>query len=292
MKNKLLSLTVSGACLAIALGTSWAGRRAARETAVSGAALVARSAAIDREVQEAKRRIAAAEQDGATVQRELADLQSRQDTAKLVSQRLKFSAILTSNPKVFRLWLNAFRADVAAQFRLFYRDLGLSPLQVEKFEAILTEHVEREIELKGSALALGLEASDPDIAALQQTEDARLQSEQTALLGDAAYKQLQQFNRQQPVRPIVDTVAFAVALTSTPLSGAQAGELTQILANAQRQYQNGGVAVPDATKIDWSTALAQAQLILSANQIEALNRVADQAHLSQLLAQFDSHNRQ
>jgi hypothetical protein len=150
----------------------------------------------------------------------------------------------------------------------------------------MTSSAEDAADLRAIVLSPGMKDSAPEISALQKWDDDQLRDAQVALLGEDGYQQLVQFNREQPVQAIVDDVARFVALTPTPLTYSQAGQLMRVLANADGQYQNGGPADADVTKIDWSQALPQAKGILSPSQFAAVRIESQMARSVRLVDQF------
>jgi hypothetical protein len=76
--------------------------------------------------------------------------------------------------------------------------------------------------------------------------------------------------------------------TSVPLTETQANQLLAILANASSSYQDGGKASPKT--VNWDQVMAQAQDVLSAQQIAAISAEAQLGKLWPLLAQFQQSN--
>ena len=197
------------------------------------------------------------------------------------------AALLAANPGLFALGVRVYRANLGLHFGPLYQALRLSPGEIEKFENMMTTHQEQMLDLNAAAQARGLGDTDPAVVGLRQQEDQQLRAEQIALLGHAGFRQLLQFNRAQPVGDIVTNVATTVALTSTPLSAAQAGQLTQFLADASADYQSGSEANPST--INWDQVLFQAQGVLSRAQYDALETEYLKPQLDKMHAQFNEH---
>lgn len=130
----------------------------------------------------------------------------------------------------------------------------------------------------------GVPANDSAVRSLMQQDRNEMMASDQAVLGDSGLRQLKQYNRALPVAWVVNQVAMDVALTPTPLSGAQADQLGQILANASATYQGGGAA--NAATVNWPAALGQAQGILTPTQFAALQAQYYQSQLNPLVAQF------
>ena len=192
------------------------------------------------------------------------------------------SAVMASDSKLAALSLAVFRATLGQKYRQFYRALGLSPQQIGAFENLLTARQEETIDVNAVASADGPDAR-PEIDEVRRQEDDDFRAAQIALLGEAGYHQLQEFNRALPVWNLVNVIETP-PFPQDSLSPAQTQQLATILTGASGNFENGGVATLDS--IDWNTALAQAQGFLSAEQMEGLKRLVNQLKLLQLGAQF------
>jgi hypothetical protein len=72
------------------------------------------------------------------------------------------------------------------------------------------------------------------------------------------------------------------------LTETQANQLLMILANASSSYQDGGKAT--LKTVDWDQVMAQAQGVLSAQQIAAMSAEAQLGKLGPLITQFRQSN--
>jgi hypothetical protein len=260
----------AGVTLALAASLGWFELRTERRTDAALAEVATRRAALEAAIRRDEDRIAAD-------QRARQAMPAAPGTvppapAPRPAGSAVVAALLAANPALFALGVRAYRANLGPHFAPLYRSLGLAPAQIAAFENLMIDHEEALLDLKATAAAQGLDDSDPAVLAVRQQEDDQLRAAQTALLGEAGYQQLLQLGRVQPVEDIVSGVATTVALTSTPLSRAQAAELTEFLANASSSYRRGDPA--DPATIDWDVALPQAQGILSAPQFGALKAEA------------------
>jgi hypothetical protein len=279
MNAKVISAAALGGGLAIMLGVAGFNRHSAREAKASLELLAKRSDFLNSGIRRAEDRIAGATRDSAEMQAALA----AQPIAPRNNERT-VPALMAADPKLYALGMKAFQAGLHWKFGPLFRTLNLTPDQIDKFESLESQHEEAQIDIMATASAQGMPFSDPIVAALMSQENGQYQAAQQALLGDTGYQQLQQFNRMAPVMGIVDTVAVSVALTPTPLTGAQSDRLAQILANASSQFQSGGPATP--ATINWPATLGQAQAILSPAQFAALEGVYDGNQIGQIKTQF------
>jgi hypothetical protein len=278
---------VAGATFALALGLMSWGDRSAREAEASLAEIARKRAVLDAGVSRAEERITVNDRDRLALQ---AALRASPPASPPVPENknpgdANVAALLEANPALFALGVRAYRANLGPHFSPLYRKLGLSPTQIDAFENLMTEHEEEVLDLNATASSQGIENSDPAVLAVRQQEDDQLRAAQIALLGDTGYGQLQQFARAEPVQEIVASVATTVALTSTPLSGAQAAELSDFLANSSSSYRSGDQA--DPATIDWDVALPQAQAILTDAQYEALRAEYLKPKIKKIQEQFN-----
>jgi len=219
--------------------------------------------------------------------------------------------VLMRDAKLQLAYFAARRANLPSTYGPFVRSLKLSADQARSLEDRIMERDEQAFDILSSVpdaihstyyggtdpflhtpflIASNSEDGKPvegtpdgqAAAALLQQNDASFQQAATALLGPAGYEQLQQYERQLPVRDAVDSLGNSVAATATPMNAEQAEQLTQILANASRTYQRGGVARP-GEQINWDQAMPQAARILSPEQLAVLQaQIAPTQSMTQL----------
>ena len=192
---------------------------------------------------------------------------------------------LRNDPALRSQYLASERLNLEARYGPLLGQLGLSPEQASRFKDLLAVHAQELLEIRLAALPGGTAEPKADAASLDAAEK-RLRAAESDLLGDAGYRQLQQYERLLPVRYEVDTLAGSLALTDAPLGSGQADQLLQIIANASEAYQKGGRAdtpMPGngeqltplmlahasiTENIDWNAVLAQARTVLSPVQFE------------------------
>lgn len=289
MSTKALILAAAGIVLGFAVALDWFAVRSERRANAALAEIAQKRAALNAAVREDDERIAADDRERLALKAALGTLPPAAASGAVAGKRnpgdRDVAALLEANPALFALGVRAYRANLGPHFASLYRALGLSQAQIDAFESLMTEHEEGLLDLNATAASQGLENSDPAVLAVRQQEDDQLRAAQVALLGDAGYRQLMQMGRVQPVQDIVASVATTVALTSSPLSGAQAAELTDFLANASSSYRRGDPA--DPATIDWDVVLPQAQGILTAPQFGALKAEALKPQVGKIQAQFN-----
>jgi hypothetical protein len=273
-------------CLVTAFGSAWFGSQEARQAHAAVIDLLKKRAGLDSRVSHREDEFTALSRNRVQLEATLSKLQAEQTSAANNVGLTSFTSVLAANPRIFALWVNSYRAGLSQRFGPFYQDLHLSRDQIEKFEDLMTSSAEDAADLRATVVSPGMTDSAPEISALQKWNDDQLRDAQITLLGEDGYQRLVQFNREQPVQAIANGVASFVALTPTPLTYSQSGQLMKILADADSQYQSGGPADADVTKIDWSQALAQAKGILTPSQFAALKIESEMARSAQLVDQF------
>jgi hypothetical protein len=91
-----------------------------------------------------------------------------------------------------------------------------------------------------------------------------------ALLGEAGFKSLKDYERTEWLRKMVAGWAGgAVVVLQEPLSPQQGEALVQVMANASANYRQGNGANPNEPRY-WSTVEAEARKILSPTQAQLL----------------------
>ena len=91
---------------------------------------------------------------------------------------------------------------------------------------------------------------------------------QRELLGEAGFRQLQDYERTADMRELVRSTAGAATVADGPFTPQQAEQLIQVLANASSTYRSGGKASVQNT--DWDAVEAPARAILSGGQYSFL----------------------
>lgn len=175
-------------------------------------------------------------------------------------------------PEQLNKRLHVLRAWMSLRYSRLYRKAGFSPEQVRQFETLLEDHYLRQLDIMATTRAEGLTSSDPAIVQMNKEEYARYSAAQTAALGSQLASAVNEDQRTAPVQEMADAVA-GNTFYSQPLGTGQADQLTQILANNSASYAKGGAA--KANNIDMASALAQAQAVLSPEQLSALKNLYD-----------------
>lgn len=266
---------VSGAVVA------WQSHRAAR-------ALYAEARAADEERERLAALVRTQEKQIAEAKRQQIEVGSKQVAGAVPAKTaarpdLGVTANARLNPELQARALETYKAGLSSKYGAFYRTARLGTEQVAKFEAQLTEHEGRIRDIRAAEVGLPINLAtaetreaiatdgrkvqvmvDPSIAKLQREEDARLKSEQTALLGEAGYAQWQDFERSGDSRAFVTQLVKNLALTTEPLSATQGEQLVHDL------QARGFSAALGAPEIAWAAVLAEEQGSLTPGQLAEL----------------------
>jgi hypothetical protein len=133
---------------------------------------------------------------------------------------------------------------------LVISSVGMSDVQAKVFESLMREADARDLDIKSAMRVEGLSEVDPSIATLRKQAEDELHDGQRALLGDAGFQHLQQYERMIPVSSFLGSLVATMSYAGVPLVEADANRLTPIIANATWTYQAGGQAFPTAVEID------------------------------------------
>jgi hypothetical protein len=290
------SINVAAAgLLLLAAAFLWYAVHAAQAADAALAAASQNQAALKASLQKAQARAAAREHEAATLQAELnARRAQRAAAARPPSERSNprqagpsLGTLLASDPKLMDLFLRSYRANLSGRFGAAYLKLGLTPAQIQKFEDLATAHEADQMDLQAAAEAQGLTEADPGITAMRQASNKQFRAAVVAAdipipPGVISPTRI----GTPPTQQFVDQLATTVALSSTPMTFAQVGQLTPILESAGISPLTG----PQATSptIDWQKIALQATGILSGPQLQALQVQTSLYQLGGLVKQFYS----
>src|SRR6185503_12444478 len=131
-----------------------------------------------------------------------------------------------------------------------FRRLGLSPEKIDRIAVAMTKAEEQQQDAVAIQRDQKLPAEDPGLVDLRKRAADELHAVQLDVLGADGAQQLQQYQRTLPARTIVDRLAGAAVLAGVSLTGPQADQLTQAMAEASPAYQDGA-GTADVGQVDW-----------------------------------------
>lgn len=280
MNTKNFFLAAAGLVVAAALLVWVEARQATRDAEAALAASAAASVRLKADLARAEARIA-------TVERTRDEVQTVLDGARAgkpvtgggtAPARVAPAAVtvmpreaLMNDPKLQALWLNSGRARLAQEYGPLFTALALPSAQAERFVALAMKRQEQLMDLAGAAQTQGADSKQA-VAALQQKANEECQAAQAELLGADGFRRLQEHERSAQIRSTVDAFVGAAVLAGEPISAAQAGQLTEALANATSRFAAGGRA--EVMTVNWGAADAQARQILTPTQFALFTTAA------------------
>lgn len=162
------------------------------------------------------------------------------------------------------------------EFQRLYRQLRLTPGQIEAFEGIMARQDEAQLD---AALA---RAGGGNEQTVYRRSGAEWNAGMRQLLGEEGMKQLQDYLRSMPVRAFIDHFAVQSSLLGAALTPEQSDQLAALaLANDVMYRQGKGT---DPGTVNWNGVWDPATTLLTADQIALLQRTVEVWSLQKQLA--------
>lgn len=181
-------------------------------------------------------------------------------SAEKLSEELKHFQQWMKDPTRQLRWLAQTRANLAAD-EPFFRTLGLSATQIERYKMIAIEQSETGMDL-GALVDEGIVSNnDPAIAKLRVAAQAKADMAYRELLGEEGYQRFQDYQRTGVARGITRGFAAAAVMAGDPVAAPQLENLVQVIANGSSSYRSGQAVTIDG--IEWDIVDAGARSILS-----------------------------
>ncbi len=291
---------VTGAVTVAALGIAVFQASQAHRVETELAALAHDRDGLRAQLRDAHQRAVAAEQKGASLQRDLEAERAQRAAAVAAApvaqpERNSSGQILTTDSSGIKGILS-FRPSPAPgnpaesrrlvrlanlesmdeSYRALYRQLGFTPAQHEQFKALLSDYMDRrDAQMKTAMTAARAQSPEPDRAALQAVFEATAnqsygewQETIRGAFGETALQTFQHYADTAAGREVTRELSGALFYTDTPLTVEQADRLVEIIAANSRNAQ-GKV---DLTAMNDEAIFAQAGAVLSEPQLAALRR--------------------
>ena len=281
MNSRNVLLVASVAIMAAGFGVAWNHACTVRETESALAALAQRRADTAANIRRLESRLATNEKDRADLRAALDEAKKAGPVVVAPPPPTKVPAgapgsfnpmeAIMKDPKLQNYFFASQRAELARSYGPFFRQLGLTPTQVARFQDLMIKRAEQDMDLQAVAQSQGLSPGSPALVTLRKQAEDELRSAQTALLGPTGYEQWQQYERTVGVRPVVQKFVGAAALEALPLTAQQAEQLTQILAEASPRYAKGGKA--NFSEVDWTVADRRLAGVFSETQLKLFQQI-------------------
>lgn len=213
------------------------------------------------------------------------------------NNRPNFIALM-ANPEFAKAWNIERRAQLDSRYASLFKNLNLSPSQLDGLKNLLVERESAAMDVTATAREQGLDPrTDRDainklIASAQSDIDQSIK----AALGDTSYQQYQSYQTTQPQRAVVAQLEQRLSYSATPLTGAQSDFLVQALGGQQAASstnapdqggRGGGFGGRGANGTPISDAvIKQAQNVLTPDQVTALKDIQAQQQAQQKISQM------
>lgn len=274
----IITGTVALAAIGAASFFSSSANQRAAELAASERDRVALQARLD----DAENRLAQTNRQSSELQRQVSALQAKNKAEPVMQRGVAIATpILTPLDEGQRAEEHERKASaenrqaeiqrIVASYDPLFKKLGLPAAQVDQFKAMLAANLRRHGDLREVARSEGLPTTDSDVQAIATQADTDLAKQIRSSFGDAVYGAFQHFNDTGAMRELTGQLSNALATTSTPLSTEQADQLVEVLANNGRT--SDGRVSGDPHTLNFETAFAQAQALLSPPQLAALRQI-------------------
>jgi hypothetical protein len=213
-------------------------------------------------------------------------------------------ADMAGNAEFQKLLAIQMKGRINQTYGALFKELNLSPEQLAQFQSLLADKQQALMDVMQAAREQGINPrADPDgFKSLVNQALAQVDQNIQQTLGDAAYQQYQQYQQTLPERNTVNSLEQSLAYSQTPLTDDQQNQLIALLAQNQPQRAgngtagttNGGDGGPSiyslmnggGTARVTNDALAQAQGILTSQQLAALQQIQAQQQAQQQMQQM------
>ncbi len=176
--------------------------------------------------------------------------------------------VIAANATLRSQYTQMIRDSLDLQWNLLFRSLGLAPDKLEAFKDALAGRQTEDVQVAQAALEQNLDPASPLMQAYRNQLDKGYKADIIAAIGPANFPAYKDYMLDSGVASTVLSVAGN--MLTTPLTNDQGLQLTKALANASQRNANGGV-IWDT--IDLDRALANAQPILTSDQMTVLNAI-------------------
>lgn len=180
---------------------------------------------------DAERRLAAAEKRRAELETERAEPRNRAGSERT---RTNLSSVVTraatsslENPAVQRVLATGMRGSLDQRYGTLFRQLKLSPAELEKLKDLLTERQMSSLDVMTAARTQGVRPSE--IPALMEKVQADMDQNIRQMLGDQRFERYQSFNQNFPSYSALEQIERRLSYTNAPLQPAQSDALLRVL---------------------------------------------------------------
>jgi RNA polymerase sigma factor (sigma-70 family) len=170
---------------------------------------------------------------------------------------------MARHPEVKKALIDWTDAKTRAEWQPLYDQLRLTPEQIARYEALMRE---------GPKVARSLDSPSEWVwfSAGTGLTQAEAESQIRELLGEDGYAARTRYAATLPARQVVEQTAASLGFTDAPLSTEQANRLVGAVHTSRPE------GMPRGLDFDWDAIRTKAELILSPDQLAALDGVRAQ----------------
>ena len=227
-------------------------------------------------------------------------------------------ASMMDRPDAARLMALQQKAQIDARYAALFKKLGLPADKLAQFKSLLGDWLSAPVDVLAAGSQQGINPiQDPQaFRQLVQATQAQIDDKIKTLLDPTSYAEYQNYVQTEPQRAVVSQLQQSLSYTDTPLTPAQADQLTQILAQTSPSRgpamgagtavayvaksgpggqvaaisvgsppAGGGPLMIDGGSTVTDAAVNQAQAVLSAPQLQAMQQIQQQQQAAAQLRQ-------
>jgi hypothetical protein len=149
---------------------------------------------------------------------------------------------LLEQPEMQRLMAIQQKAQLDGRYAALFKNLNLSPEQLDKFKSLLVEKQSAMQDVMAAARSQGINPrEDPEgFRKMIADTQAEVDNQIKATLGEDGFAKYQNYQETFPQRGVVSQLQQSLSYTGAPLTDSQAEQLVQILAQTSRGNPGGG----------------------------------------------------
>jgi RNA polymerase sigma factor (sigma-70 family) len=258
MSSTKTTLAVAGAVILLATALAIRDYSATARAADNRAAAESSLAMLDRARDAARNELSA-------TQRQNAAMKTRVSESRPVPTTPARAYLL--DPTYRALAGTAFQARRHLEFQRFYRQLQLSPGQIARFEEIMVQQDQANLDAQ-----VARDAGRDEQEVFRRSGPA-WSSAMQSLIGQDGFDQLKVYLRSMALRNFIDGIAARSYENSEPITLAQSDQLLAVALANDPTFQSG--IGTDPGKVTWNAVWDPAEKILSPEQLETFETTVE-----------------
>jgi hypothetical protein len=197
---------------------------------------------------------------------------------------------MMDDPKFAKLVAAEQRGQLDNRYAALFKNLKLSPEQLQKFKDLLVEKQDSMRDVMQAARAQGLDPRS-DRSAFQQLvsqTNSEIDANIASALGADGYQQYQQYEQTLPERNLVGQLDQRLSYSSTPLTQDQQDQLVQLLSQSAPPTNTDNVARggPNGPRYNVTDqAITAASGVLAPDQVAALQQLQQEQQAQRAIFQ-------